>query len=311
MIFAARDLLVSLAFFATVYCPLSLLVALAWRGAKHIRHANAANDANLLFGLRIFPLALSIVITVFFTFPSFWMLERTPLDEDMVTFILALCSLIILGAGLFRVLRAQARTTRAVAHWLVGTTSIGGRAGTPVLSASHGARALILVGIRSPKVMVSDTAAAMLSDDELQVALRHELGHVRSYDNLKKVLISATPFPGMGAIERAWQEAAELAADEAAVANRQEALDLAAALIKLSISSQQWHKPLLATGLVSGSCSLSLRVRRLLQWRKAEPRLQHTPPWPLLILFTMIVGIASNYNAALLLTHRMTELLVP
>jgi Zn-dependent protease with chaperone function len=311
MIFAARGVLVSLAFFATVYCPLSLLVVLAWRGAKHISQATPANDANLLFGMRIFPLAVSAVVTVFFTFPSFWLLEGTRLDEDTSTFILALCSLVILGAGLFRVLRAQARTTRAVTHWLVGTTGIGSDAGTPVLSASHGAPTLILVGIRRPRVMVSDTAATVLSDDELQVAFRHELGHVRSRDNLKKVLISAAPFPGMGGIERAWQEAAELAADEAAVANRQEALDLAAALIKLSISSQQWAKPLLATGLVSGSGSISLRVRRLLQWRKAEPRLQPTRHWPRLILFTMIVGIASNYGAALVLTHRLTELFVP
>ena len=66
---------------------------------------------------------------------------------------------------------------------------------------------------------------------------------MRSWDNLKKVLISATPFPGMGSIESAWREAAELAADDAAVTNRQEALDLAAALIKLSRSSQQLPKP--------------------------------------------------------------------
>jgi beta-lactamase regulating signal transducer with metallopeptidase domain len=309
--FTARGLLVSLAFFATIYCPLSLLVLFVWRGAKHISQETAANTANLLFGLRIFPFVVSAVVTVCFTFPSFWLLERKSLDEDTATFILALCSLIILGASLLRVLRVQARTTRSVAHWLVGTTSIGSDAGAPVLNASHGAPALILVGIRRPRVMVSDTAATVLSDDELQIALRHELEHVRSWDNLKKVLISATPFPGMGGIERAWQEAAELAADEAAVANRQEALDLAAALIKLSISSQQWPKPLLATGLVSGSCSISLRVRRLLQWRKVERRLQHTRPWTLLILFTMIVGIASNYGAALVLTHRLTELLVP
>ena len=57
---------------------------------------------------------------------------------------------------------------------------------------------------------------------------------MRSRDNLKKALISATPFPGMSGIESAWREASELAADDAAVANRQNALDLAAALIKLS-----------------------------------------------------------------------------
>jgi len=311
MIFAARGLLVSLAFFATLYCPLSLLVVLAWRGAKHISQATAAKNANLLFGLRVFPFAVSAVVTVFFTFPSFWLLERPSLDEDTATFILALCSLIILGAGLFRGLRIQARTTRVVRQWSVRTTSTSSDAGTPVLRASQGAPALIVVGIERPRVLVSDAAAIVLSDDELQVALRHELGHVRSGDNLKKVLISAIPFPGMGGIERAWQEAGELAADEAAVANRQEALDLAAALIKLSRSSQQWPKPLSATGLVSGSSSIHKRVGRLLQWRMPEPRLQHPRPWTLLILFTMIVGIGSNYGATLMLTHRLTELLVP
>lgn len=311
MIFAARSLLVSLAFFATVYCPLSLLVLLAWWGAKHTSQATAVKNANLLFGLRIFPFAVSAVVTVFFTFPSFWLLERRSLDEDAATFILALCSLIILGAGLFRVLRIQARTTRAVSQWLVQTTTISSDAGTPVLSASHGAPALIVVGIRRPRVMVSDTAAVVLSEDELQVALRHELAHVRSWDNLKKVLIRSTPFPGMGGIERAWQEAGELAADEAAVANRREALDLAAALIKLSRSSQQWPKPLSATGLVSSSSSIDKRVKLLLEWRMTERRLQHTRPWTLLILFVMIVGIGSNYGATLMLTHRLTELLVP
>jgi hypothetical protein len=115
----------------------------------------------------------------------------------------------------------------------------------------------------------------------------------------------------MNGIESAWQEMAELAADEAAVANRQEALDLAAALIKLSVFSQQWPKSLLATGLVSGSCSISLRVRRLLQWRAAGRHAQRTWCWSLLVLFTIFIGIARNYSATLVLTHRLTELLVP
>lgn len=55
MIFAARGILISLAFLAAAYCPLSLLVVMGWRGAKHVGHASTANTANLLFGLRIFP----------------------------------------------------------------------------------------------------------------------------------------------------------------------------------------------------------------------------------------------------------------
>lgn len=316
MIFAARGLLVSLAFFATVYCPLSLLVVLSWRSAKHMSPATAAQSANLLFGLRIFPFAVSAVVTVFFTFPSFWLLERPSLDEDTETFILALCSLFILGAGLFRVLRIQARTTRAVRQWSAQTssvqkTSISGNASTPVLSASRGAPALIVVGIRRPRVMVSDLAAIVLSDDEMQVALRHEIGHARSCDNLKKVLVSATPFPGMSGLERAWREAAELAADDRAVTNRQEALDLASALIKLSRSCQQLPSSVFATGLVSGSSSINLRVARLLKWRMAGQPSRQSWLWALPVLLAVIVGIVGNYGAALVLTHRLTELLVP
>ena len=300
-----------LAFFATVYCPLSLLLVFLWRGAKHLSQGTAANTANLLFGLRILPFALSAVVTVFFTFPSFWLLERKSPDEDAATFILALCSLLILGAGLFRVLRVQARTTRAVAQWLMGATTGGVDRHTLKLRASEGAPPLILVGFWKPRVMISDLATAALTDDELRVAVRHELGHARSWDNLKRVMVSSTPFPGMGDIECAWQEAAELAADEAAVANRQEALDLASALIKLSRFAQRWPRPLLATGLVSGSRTISLRVRRLLQWRTAGRHAQPAGPWSLLALFAMFVAIAGNYGAALVFTHRLTELLVP
>jgi beta-lactamase regulating signal transducer with metallopeptidase domain len=311
VIFAARGILVSLAFFATVYCPLSLLVVLVWRGAKKFGPATAANAANLLFGLRIFPFAASAVVTIFFAFPSFWLLERISLDEDAGTFILALCSLLILGAGLFRVLRVQTRTTRAVTQWWRGARSVGADGRMPRLRASEGAPPLILVGSWKPRVMISDLATAVLTEAELRVAVRHELGHARSWDNLKKVMVSLTPFPGMRGLERAWQETAELAADEAAVANRQEALDLAAALIKLSRSSQQWIKPLLATGLVSGSCSIGPRVRRLLQWRTAGRRSQPAGSRSLLVLFAMFVGLAGNYSAALVLTHRLTELFVP
>ena len=302
MIFAARGFLVSLAFFAMVYCPLSLLVVLAWWSWQRMGRKCTVSFANFLFGLRILPFTLSALVAVFFTFPSFWLMERASLDEDAGTFILAACSLLILSAGLFRVLRDQARTTRAVNEWLSGARSIGREAAAP---------ALILVGIRRPRVIVSDMATVVLSDREMQVAVRHELGHMRSWDNLKKVLISCTPFPGMSSLEKAWREAAELAADDAAVANRRDALDLAAALIKLSIYSKRWPEPALASGMIGHSSSISLRVQRLLEWRMVGRRLQRTWPWTLLVLFTAIAGIAGNYGATLVLTHRLTEFLVP
>jgi hypothetical protein len=305
--FAARGIVVSLAFFAMVYCPLSLLVVLAWRGVFRRVRRSILNSVHFLFGLRIFSFAVSAVVALFFTFPSFWLMERASLDEDGATFVLAACSLIVLTAGLFRTFRAQAKTKRAVMQWLSGR---GDAAGFPTLRASSGAPALILVGVRRPKVMVSDMATLLLSEEELRVAVRHELGHKRSCDNLKKLLISATPFPGMRSLDYAWREAAELAADDAAVANRENALDLAAALIKLSRASKQWFEPALASGLVSGSSSINLRIERLLEWRGGSSRVRCT--WPgILFLFLMVGGIATNYGPILVLTHRLTEMLVP
>src|SRR5947209_20522386 len=90
------------------------------------------------------------------------------------------------------------------------------------------------VGIIRPRVLLSDTAEALLLPDELRSALRHEAAHIRRRDNLKKLLFRLAAFPGMSQLEAAWLEATELASDEAAVSNLSEALDLAAALIKLS-----------------------------------------------------------------------------
>src|SRR5271157_6113656 len=309
--FAARGVVVCLAFFAVMYGTLSCLIGSAWWVRQQLGRKQAVSSPGVLFGIRIFPFAVSSLVAIFFTFPSFWLMERRSLDEEATTFFLAASALVLFGVGIARALRAARLTSRAVAQWLT-KSSDGSEANAAALSAARGAPALMLVGVCRPKIMVSDMATAVLSGNELRVAVRHELGHRRSWDNLKKLLINATPFPGMSGVERAWREAAELAADDAAVENRQDALDLAAALIKLSRGSKQpWVEPALASGLVCGSSSISLRVKRLLQWRVAGRRFQRTWPWTLLVLFTTIIGIASNYGATLVLTHRLTEFLVP
>jgi Zn-dependent protease with chaperone function len=307
--FTLRSAVVSLAFFAVMYCTLSCLVASGWWALGRARRMNTAGSAGFLFGLRIFPLAISALVAISLTLPSFWLMERRSFDEDGTTFLLAAFALLLLTAGAVRVLRAQLQTTQAVTEWLARSGS-DHNPGVAVISAPKGAPALMLVGVCRPQVMVSDTAAAVLSEQELQVAVRHELAHKRSCDNLKKLLINATPFPGMSAMEAAWRKAAELAADDAAVSSRQEALNLASALIKISRSWQQPAEPELASGLVCDSFAVSLRVRRLLQWRAADSRLQRTWPWALLSVVG-VAGIAAHYGAMLILTHRLTELIVP
>ena len=305
--FALRSAIVCLAFFAVMYSTISCLVASGWWALGRKPRMRTAGSADFLFGLRILPLTISTLVAIFLTLPSFWLMERRSFDEDGTTFVLAGIALLLLVAGAARVLRAKSRTSQAVTDWLA---SSGSAKSVPAMSAARGAPALMLVGVCRPKVMVSDMAAAVLSDQELQVAVRHELAHKRSWDNLKKLLINATPFPGMGGVEAAWREAAELAADDAAVNSRQDALDLASALIKLSRPSQRWAEPALASGLVCDSSAITLRVRRLLQWRAAGSRIQPTWSWAVLPSL-VIAGIATHYGAMLVLTHRLTELIVP
>lgn len=258
--------------------------------------------------MRIFPLAVSTLVAIFLTLPSFWLMERRSFDEDGTTFVLAAVAALLLVIGTARVLRAKSRTSQAVMNWVKSPGS--NQKNIAAMSAAKGAPALMLVGVCRPRVMVSDLATAVLSDNELQVAIRHELGHRNSWDNLKKLLINATPFPGMSGVEAAWRRAAELAADNAAVKNRQEALDLASALIKLSRSSQEWAEPELASGLICGSSAIGLRVRRLLEWRAADNRFQRIWTWAVFSL-VVVAGLATHYGAMLVLTHRLTELIVP
>lgn len=307
--FLARGIVVCLAFFAVMYGTLSALVGSTWWLSRRVPSRASLSRPSLLFGLRIFPFALSTLVALFFTFPSFWLMERKSLDEDATTFCLAVCAVVMLAAGLLRALRAATLTNRALRQWS-RKSSVGDESDGASLSAASGAPALMLVGVCRPKVMVSDMAAVVLSDHELRVAMRHEQGHRRSWDNLKKLLINATPFPGLNGVEKAWREAAELAADDSAVENRQDALDLASALIKLSRPASHWREPELASGLLCESSAISVRVKRLLEWQNSGHRFQGTWTWPV-VAGLVLIAIASNYGAALVLTHRLTELLVP
>ena len=64
----------------------------------------------------------------------------------------------------------------------------------------------------------------------------------------------------MAGLENAWQEAAELAADDGAVDSICDALDLATALIKLSRLMPVRSAPAFTMALVSGSGSVRGRV---------------------------------------------------
>jgi beta-lactamase regulating signal transducer with metallopeptidase domain len=169
----------------------------------------------------------------------------------------------------------------------------------------------MLVGVRAPRILISKSACNLLSDGELRAAVRHETAHSRSRDNLKKVILSFLPFPGMAHLEEAWHEASELAADDRAVSSRDEALDLAGALIKLARHFPHQVMPALATGLVSAGGLVTTRVERLVAWKESSAASPYGRRYGLAVAFVAFLGLAAKLGAALVLVHSLTERLVP
>ncbi len=343
--FALRGIAVSLTFFVLVYCLLSALVAVSWRWVK-LLHATERRVATLLSTLRVLPLAISVVITFAFVVPSFQLLEprsiNINIDEGIGRMPLALgvCALLLLGWGCFRVLVAQSRTSRVVAGWLEGARSLAvedengnvaestDNDGEPsifrsavfrpvifppvVFRSRREAPPLTLVGVRRSRVLVSESTVALLGRDELHMALKHEVAHIRFHDNLKKLVFRFCPFPGMAKLESAWSQAAELAADDAAVSNVDDAVNLAAALVKLSRLVPVEAAPVCTVGFVTGS--ISARVARLLAWdedRKA--RAMRVRAWrvvPVALALAMLACVLAVYSPLLALTHEVTEWMV-
>jgi beta-lactamase regulating signal transducer with metallopeptidase domain len=100
--------------------------------------------------------------------------------------------------------------------------------------------------------------------------VRHECAHVGGRDNLKRLLVLVSPAIALAALERAWTQAVEEAADAAAAAARPGlGLELAHALIHVARLAPVPHAPELASAFYRGG-SIESRVRRLVADESAE-----------------------------------------
>ena len=128
---------------------------------------------------------------------------------------------------------------------------------------------IALAGIVRPRILIGTPARRLLSGEELEVALAHELAHQEMGDNVTRMLMRSAPdflagTPAARRLESLWDGEAECLADAAAVGDSPtRAAQLASALVKigrLAAGTPQWspewsalHHPAL----------LELRVRRL------------------------------------------------
>ena len=316
--FAARCVGVSLAVFILLYVSLSLAVSRGWNLIQRwFRPRSARSSADLLFILRVLPLALSSAVTLGFTLPSFLLLEPRSTDEAIGSAPLALgfCCLILIGVGLARGLMAQLRASRALVKWLDGSMLMesqiteSGEA-VPIFRTGNDAPTLTVAGVCAPKVLISEAAVAMLNPAELRTALRHEIAHALRYDNLKKLVFRFSVFPAMAGLEHAWSEETEMAADDAAVSSFPDALDLAAALIKVSRLGAIQSSGELTMALLHSSTALRARVQRLVAWKKERKTQTHRSWLYALAAAAAVVVLVATYGSVLNQMHAVTEWLV-
>jgi Zn-dependent protease with chaperone function len=314
--FAARGIAVSFSMFFLLYSGLSVVVATLWaRVWPHSERYPAWHCADLLFAIRMLPLAISLAVTFAFTVPSFMLLEPHAIREPVgaIPLVLGLCGLILVLLGTLNATAAGLAASRTIATWVGDGLPGKGESSVPVLRISRVVPALTAAGIFRPLVLMSDAVEAVLNPSELRSALRHELAHVRRRDNLKKLLLRFVVFPGMAALEVAWLQATEIAADDAAVSTASEALDLAAALIKLLRLATFPSAPDIATTLIHAPlASANARIERLIAWngQQQKPALALSPLYAVCVTLTTVAAVAVTYNQALERIHIATEWLV-
>jgi Zn-dependent protease with chaperone function len=247
--------------------------------------------------------------------PSFLLLEPRSIDEPVggVPLFLGACGALFGIFGVVNAALALRKASRTISKWTSGAKPVAANTPVPVLRISQALPAMTAAGIVRPRVLVSGAVERVLTTGELQTALNHEVAHLRRRDNLKKLLLRFVAFPGMNGLEIAWLEATEMAADDAAVSNEGEALDLAAALIKLSRLGPAGPPLDLTAALVQSSASLmNARVERLVAWssQRGVPRQKYSPWYGLGAAVVTVALFAVTYSSMLVRVHAATEWLV-
>ena len=302
----------------------SLVSAAAWElAAKYTRRLSRRGRADLLFLLRVMPLAAALVLSLALLVPSFLLFEPHESDEIVsykLGIVVAISLLGVTAAG-GRIFASWWRTRRLTAAWLneAEAFELPG-SGLPAFRIEHPFPVLAVIGVLRPKIFVASQVLETLSPSELHAALSHEIGHITSRDNLKRMAMrlcrDMLVVPLGQNLDAAWLEAAESAADEFAATDDRNALDLASALVKISRITPRgfaWEMPAGAYLTEPNDTSLAGRVADLVDLAGKEPdAVRFTTALiqaaPLLILAVLLLPAFSE--KALYSVHRMTEIVI-
>lgn len=315
-----------LAFLLIVNMAAATLASGLWRLiSRPIRSLSVSSGAQIIFALRIGPVAAALVFIFAFVVPSYLLLEPQESGEVVSSklALIALVSSVGVGIALYRVFKTWLVTRQMALNWQKSAVRITiDGVDVPIFRIVHPFPVMAVVGIIRPRIFIAGQVLEALDPDEFQAAVAHEYGHLRANDNFKRTVLrmcrDLVILPVGASLDRAWAENAESAADEyAAGRGRSTALNLASALIKLARIAPKNTGPALSSGsyLISEQSSdVTSRVRRLLHISEEKspvekPGLHGFPPvsWVWSGALTLLLILHLTDQRLLLTTHDAIE----
>src|SRR5262245_56343026 len=283
--FMMLGIAISLAVFSAIDALVSLLVILLWRGiGNRLQSLAASRRAHLFLSLRFLPAVAASLLVFAYVIPAFLIYEPRETTEK-VSFkmaFLAAFSVVFLLLAACRFVSGQIATRSLVKNWLRNSEPVrDDRLRIPIYRLRHSFPVIAVTGILRRKLFIADQLFDLLSEAELTAAFAHEYAHLKARDNIKGAFLHAccdflAILPGGRALERAWIEASEIAADEYAARTGGDAsLDLASALIKIARvvpENSRVSMPAAVSLMAGESSAIALRVQRLTQLATATPR---------------------------------------
>jgi Zn-dependent protease with chaperone function len=312
---------VALAGFAAVTLIASVVLAAAWPAfARIVGRAPASARARLLLALRSSPAVFGAVAATALVSRAWLGFEPAPAPESLgaplaAAAVLGLVLLLLAAKRGWRSWRAGRDLAR---RWTAEGTPVRlAGVALPSYRIAHAWPVVCVVGTLRPRLFVADTVLESCTPDELASVLAHEAGHVSARDNLKRLLLKVQPdflawLPSGRALEKAWENASEAAADARVAGLRPGAgLDLAAALIRVArlAAAGAWVE-IPARALLDGG-NVAPRVERLLEEDPAPTgRARLLAAWAVLLAVPLALLLSSQEPSVLRAVHQATELLV-
>jgi Zn-dependent protease with chaperone function len=271
----------------------------AIRLAQRMRSRNAA---RFLLAVRLLPVAAATFAVFGLCVPSYLRFEPGATTEEVG---LACVFAALLGAsvGIFslaRVIGAGAATFKFTRKCRKSGLELRVPCqSSPILVIEGKDPVLAIAGAIHPQIIISRGVLQVLSGEQLDAAIRHELAHRNSADNFKRLLLlfapEILPFSrAFSVLDHAWVKFSEFAADDCAVGDDvRRSLSLASALVRVARMGAGPRLSSLCTSLISSNsdCAnsdLFVRVDRLLH--APHPPEEPQRPMPTLAGATVVAA---------------------